>query len=329
MRTYKIFSLIVIAMVIVFGMVTFPFLGYSNYDGDLTRMGMLPEKHFGWTAQQPKIEKNHLSSSSWMDADILVIGDSFSEKLIWQTKLVQAGYKVRTESWASVGQICDDFNDWLSLNQFQGRYVIIQSVENSFDVRLKKSVQCKKTQYKFLKKTEINPPPISIERGYYSIHQGQLFAGVKTWLNELIYEEKLKNENFDTWNVNENVQVKRIQNGCELFSHLQCKDVLFYRKISRPSVSEIVENMKLVNKRVASSRLIWLVIPDKSTVYLSETGSLRDWNQELDLSINVLKPLLHAINNKEMDIYFGNDTHLSPKGYGLVGEVVLDYLSRH
>lgn len=310
-------------------MVTFPFLGYSNYDGDLTRMGMLPEKHFGWTAPQPKIVKNYLVSSSWMDADILVIGDSFSEKLIWQSKLVQAGYKVRTESWASVGQICDDFNDWLSLNQFQGRYVIIQSVENSFDARLKKSVQCKKTQYKFLQKTEINLPPILIERGYYSIHQGQLFAGIKTWLNELIYEEKLRNENFDTWNVNESVQVKRIQNGCELFSHLQCKDVLFYRKISRPSVSEIVENMKLVNKRVTSSRLIWLVIPDKSTVYLSETGSLRDWNQGLDSSINVLEPLRHAINNKETDIYFGNDTHLSPKGYGLVGEVVLDYLNRH
>ena len=154
MPIYKIFSLIIIVMVTVFGIVTCPFLGYSNYDGDLTRMGMLPEKYFGWTAPQPKIDNTLLISSNWVDADILVIGDSFSEKLIWQSKLVQAGYKVRTENWASVGQICHDFNDWLNLNKFKGRYVIIQSVENSFDARLKKSVQCNKTQYKFLQKKE-------------------------------------------------------------------------------------------------------------------------------------------------------------------------------
>jgi hypothetical protein len=117
MRIYKCFSLIIILMIAFTGIATFPFLGYSNYDGDLTRMGMLPEKHFGWTAPQPKIEKTLLISSNWIDADVLVIGDSFSEKLIWQSRLVQAGYKVRTENWASIGQICNDFNDWLNLSR--------------------------------------------------------------------------------------------------------------------------------------------------------------------------------------------------------------------
>jgi hypothetical protein len=329
MPTYKIFSLIIIVMVTVFGIVTFPFLGYSNYDGDLTRMGMLPEKYFGWTAPQPKIDNTLLISSSWVDADILVIGDSFSEKLIWQSKLVQAGYKVRTENWASVGQICNDFNDWLNVNNFQGRYVIVQSVENSFSARLKKSVKCNKTQYKFLQKKEIYPPPELIQRTYAPSGQGQLYAGVKTWLNQLSYEKKLMNDAFDAWDVNENVKVKRVKSGCELFSHPHCDDVLFFRKVSSPSISADLENVNLINARLPSRQLIWLVIPDKSSVYLDDSNSLRDLNLELRQSINVLDPLREAINRKEVDVYFGNDTHLSPKGYGFVGDSVLNYLKRH
>ena len=311
------------------GIATFPFLGYSNYDGDLTRMGMLPEKHFGWTAPQPKIEKTLLISSNWIDADVLVIGDSFSEKLIWQSRLVQAGYKVRTENWASIGQICNDFNDWLNLNQFKGRYVIIQSVENSFDARLKKSVQCNKTQYKFLKHKEINPPPELIQRSYAPSHQGQLYAGVRTWLNQLIYEKKLKDADFNLWKVNENVKIKRVDQGCKLFSHSSCADVLFYGKVNTPSVSEMLKNINVINERLASRELFWLVIPDKSSVYLGDTSSLRDLNAGSRRSINVLNPLLRAVDSKEVDVYFGNDTHLSPKGYGFVGDAVLNYIKRH
>jgi hypothetical protein len=53
---------------------------------------------------------------------------------------------------------------------------------------------------------------------------------------------------------------------------------------------------------------------------------LRDLNAGLRRSINVLDPLLRAVDGKEIDVYFGNDTHLSPKGYGFVGDAVLSYL---
>ena len=99
--------------------------------------------------------------------------------------------------------------------------------------------------------------------------------------------------------------------------------------MSSPSISALLENVNLINARLASRQLIWLVIPDKSSVYLDDSNSLRDLNLELRQSINVLDPLREAIIRKEVDVYFGNDTHLSPKGHGFVGDSVLDYLKRH
>lgn len=329
MRKYKYFSLIIIFIIALLGAVTFPFLEHSKYDGDLTRMAMLPEKYFGWTAPQPKIQKKLLISSSWAEADILVIGDSFSENLIWQSKLVEADYKVRTESWAAIGQICDDFDAWLSSNKFKGRYVIIQSVENSLDARLKKSIQCNKTRYRFLKHKEVQSPPELIDRVANSDGQGQLYAGIRTWFNQRVYEKKSQEKHFVAWNINENVRLERVKGGCKLFSHIKCEDVLFYRKLHTPVVDEILRNITVINSRIASRELIWLIIPDKSSIYLSGKGSLRDWQAELKQSINVLDSLLRAVDKKEIDVYFGNDTHLSPKGYGLVGDATLDYLKRH
>ncbi len=329
MMRFKYFSLIAISTVALFGLVTFPFLEYSNYDGDLTRMAMLPEKDFGWQSRQPKFDNNLLVSSSWAEADVLVIGDSFSEKLLWQSKLVEAGYRVRTESWSSIGLICDDFNKWLSAKMFQGRYVIIQSVENSFDARLKKSNQCSKTQYKSLKKKEVTPPPEVIDRGLPAPNNGQLYAGMKTWINQRLYEKKSHDPSFKVWYVNENVKIERVENGCQLFSHARCHDVLFYRKISTPQIDHLRENIKKINQKVSPRELIWLIIPDKSSVYLNDDSFLLEFNTIVHQSIDVLRPLRQAVDDKQIDLYFGNDTHLSPKGYLLIGNVVRDYLSKH
>jgi hypothetical protein len=324
----KKFVLMFVIIVGGYGAISFPFLHFANFEGDLTRMAMLPEDDFGWLAPQPAIDTNNLVSARWQDADVLVIGDSFSEKLIWQSKLVESGLKVRTESWSNIGAICEDFDDWLQKNQFRGRYIIIQSVENSFAPRLKKSIACKKINYKFLKPKEM---VITQERGVSNpiFGGGQLDVGLRTWLNKLEYDKKANDQEFKSWKVNQNVSVRRIKEGCELFSHKRCSDVLFYELVGMGNPVEVNNDMVFLQNRIKEKNIIWLVVPDKATVYLQRDISFWKISQHQSKSIDVIGYLHKAVNDKEVDLYFGNDTHLSPKGYSFVGEAVLDYLKLH
>jgi hypothetical protein len=324
----KNFVLIFVIIVGGYGAISFPFLNLANFEGDLTRMAMLPEDDFGWLAPQPKVDKSNLVSAPWQDADVLVIGDSFSEKLIWQSKLVESGLKVRTESWSNIGAICEDFDDWLQRNHFGGRHIIIQSVENSFAPRLKKSISCKKINYKFLKPKEI---VVAQERGFSNpiFGGGQLDVGLRTWLNKREYANKASDPEFKSWKVNQNVSVQRIQKGCELFSHKKCNDVLFFELVGMGNPANVSRDMVLLQNRIKRKNLIWLVVPDKASVYLGRDTSFWKISQHQSKSIDVISYLHKAVYDKEVDLYFGNDTHLSPKGYGLVGEAVRDYLKLH
>lgn len=328
MNFYRQFVFIIIFLVGGYAAISFPFLHLASFDGDLTRMGMLPEDDFGWLAPQPQISKKYLTSSSWIDADVLIIGDSFSEKLLWQSKLVESGLKVRTEHWSNLGAICEDFDDWLQSNNFNGRFIIIQSVENSLAPRLKKSISCKKTNYKFLKPKEF---VIKQERAISNpvFGGGQLDIGVRTWLNKRLYEKKILDPEFNHWKVNQNVSIHRMEKGCELFSHKNCNDILFFELVGMGNPKDVFKNMQFLQNRIKATNLIWLVIPDKATVYLDRDVSFWRDSQTEAKRIDALSYLKRAVQAKEIDVYFGNDTHLSPRGYGFVGDAVLDYLRHH
>lgn len=86
-----------------------PSLHVNVFYGDLTRIGKLPESRFGWLAQQPLIDAASLQSTALTQADVLVIGDSFSDQRLWQSILVRVGWKVHTVSWGEVGDaLCVD-----------------------------------------------------------------------------------------------------------------------------------------------------------------------------------------------------------------------------
>jgi len=328
MNLSKHFVFMIVLIVGGYGAISFPFLHFANFEGDLTRMAMLPEDDFGWLGPQPQINNNNLESASWQDADVLVIGDSFSEKLIWQSKLVESGLKVRTESWSNLGAICEDFDSWLQGNQFRGSHIIIQSVENSFAPRLKKSIKCKKTNYKSLKPKEI----VIRQEGEFSksvFGGGQLDVGLRTWLNKQEYDKKAKDPEFKSWKINQNVSIQRIEKGCDLFSHKNCNDVLFYELVGKWDLNDVTKNILLIQNRIKVNNIIWLVIPDKATVYLDRDNSFWKMNHADIKNIDVLSYLKDAIKAKEIDIYFGNDTHLSPRGYGHVGDAVRNSLNRN
>ena len=97
--------------------------------GDMTRVARVSEDAFGWHLTPPLIADEDVRNAPLDQADVLVIGDSFSMFFAWQASLVKAGYRVTTTHWDKIGPLCDDFAPWLRKAGFKGRLVIIESIE--------------------------------------------------------------------------------------------------------------------------------------------------------------------------------------------------------
>ena len=336
MRHARIFSICVFAVVLVYGAVGFYYLPLATFNGDLTRMGLLPEKLFGWTKPRPALDPKWMQQSSMQQADVLVIGDSFSEVRVWQTVLTQSGLKVRTESWKNINGVCADIVPWLRVQGFTGKYLVIESVERLLADRFGNRVTCKHQRYhpSYTKIDESpRPPPVSVNvnrRNYAS----KLSVGIQTRLNMLKYEILSQATDFKSWvlssntpgHVKNNVKVKvaRVADGCVLFSHARCDDALFITTDQPDEVGEdILNNIEILNSRLNGVTPIWVFVPNKSTAYLYPDKQFWNKAEQRFKAPNLLRMTQQAIHKKTVDLYPANNTHLSTTGYLLMGEEIL------
>ncbi|WP_283742673.1 hypothetical protein [Sideroxydans sp. CL21] len=331
MKTAKYFSIIVFVAVLGYGAVAFYFLPLATFQGELTRMGLLPESLFGWTKPQPLLDVKWMQQASMKEADVLVIGDSFSDSRVWQSVLTQHGLKVRTESWDSMRGVCTDFIPWLRTQGFAGKYVVFESIERNLVDDLGKSVACQQMQYHPNPSTDAPrfPPVVSfdVKQGNYA---GKLSTGIKTQLNVLKYERLSLSPDFKSLLLPNDVKMARVPNGCKLFSHARCNDALF---LSYDKPEEIdagaLENIEKLNTRLVGITPIWVFVPNKSTAYLYPDKQF--WNEaELRFHApNLLRMTQLAIQAKTVDLYLGNNTHFSTTGYLLMGEEIFKAMQLH
>jgi hypothetical protein len=313
MKQARFFSLFVFVVMMVYGTVGFYCLPLASFDGDLTRIGKLPESLFGWTKDQPAIDPALLQQASWEDADVLVIGDSFSAPRIWQTILTRQGYKVRTEPWGSTQAICGEFTQWLKNKGFKGRYVVIEMVERNVDATLAKSLGCiKMAMLSF--ENQVGPPPTHIDRSKAN-YSGRLSVGIQVWINRMRLER---------WGERDfGVKVEQVSNGCKLFSHPRCNDALFFFGDHIPDFGpDTLANMETINNRLHGIIPVWVIVPDKSTAYLHPDKKFWDDAERRLTAPNVLKVFRKAINDDTVDLYKGDDTHLSTSGFLLLGNTI-------
>ncbi len=322
MKQAKVFSIVVVTIIALYGLVGYCYLPLANFEGSLTRMGMLPESLFGWTRAQPAVDPNLMHSAGWQEADVLVIGDSFSNARIWQTAFTGRGLKVRTENWESIANICGDFGGWVRGMGFKGKYVVIESVEAYFEDRLARSAGCEKMRYH--QSAAVHPmPPVTRPDRSIAERSGQLSVGIRTRLNVLKYEQLSDDPNFRSWDIASEVRMERLPGGCDLFSHPRCNDVLFYKKDRTQDLDETtLANMEKINARLSGFTTVWAVVPDKSTVYLHPEKQFWDKAEQRFHAPNVLKVFRNAINDKTIDLYKGNDTHTSTTGYLILGDLI-------
>lgn len=329
MKYAKFFSIFVFVAVLGYGAVGFYFLPMAAFQGDLTRTGLLPESLFGWTKPQPILDSKWLHQASIQEADVLVIGDSFSDSRVWQTVLTRHGLKVRTESWDSMRGVCVDFMPWLRAQGFSGKYVVLESIERNLVEDLNRSVACQYMQYHSnIKTDEPRYPPIVSFDVNYRDYSGKFSIGIQTQLNVWKYERLRHHPSFKSWLLPNKVKMARLANGCDLFSHARCEDALFlaYDKAEEIDRSAL-ENMEVLSARLNGVTPIWVFVPNKSTAYLYPDKKFWNEAERRFHAPNLLRMTQQAIREKTVDLYPASNTHLSTTGYLKMGEFVYNSMS--
>lgn len=324
MRHAKLFSIAVSVIVLGYGAIGFYFLPMASFQGDLTRMGMLPESQFGWRKPQPAVDPKLVQQSSMQDADVLVIGDSFSDSRVWQTALTQRGLKVRTESWDSMRAICTDFMPWLRVQGFRGQFVVLQIIERNIPEGLEKSVACQHMEpHTNVSTDNPRPPPAVSFDPDRSDRSGRLSVGMQTALNYRNYMQLSSVPNFKIVTLPNGTKVARVKNGCELFSHRHCNDALFLGEDKAGEVDgSALGNVEKLNTRLDGITPIWAFVPNKSTAYLYPDKQFWNEAERRFGAPNLLRMTRQAIDEKTVDLYPANNTHFSTTGYLLMGEEI-------
>ena len=314
-----------------YGALGFYFLPRATFQGDLTRVGLLPESEFGWQHKQPQLESQHFLQSPINEADVLVIGDSFSLSLVWQTILTKNNLKVHTEHWDNIEGVCIDFMDWLQRKQFKGKFIIFESIERGLVSNLDRSISCNAVQYKTnglsIAEGQRGAPPT-----FFDIHakdySGKLSTGIRTQLNMMMYLLASLSDNFKAMSIANDVRLNRVANGCDIFSHKSCNDSLFLSKDDPAEIDQsALEKIKRLNSRLSGVIPIWAIVPNKSTSYLYSQKQF--WNnlEQQTPAPNLLGMTEAAIKAKVIDLYPANNTHFSTTGYLLMGEAIYKTMS--
>jgi len=302
-------------------------LFFTTYQGDLTRIGKWLESDFGWQEAQPTIKPELLVSSSIEDADVLAIGDSFSENLHWQIVLTQHQLKVTTLTWSQIGDICEDFPDKLRDSGFKGNTIIIESIERIADRQLKSSANCK-TGISIPQNTHriSKPIPALINPSPQFNIQGQFIAGLETMLHSAAIRLSSSYTAIHNYR-SKGSHIYPIQNGCEYFSNQLCQYGLFFHEdYEQPELSsQTLANLEIINQRLKAYKVIWVIVPNKSSIYQREISG-QFW---VDLNNQKMGPNLYNSMQKEKlaikDMYAPNDTHLSTSGYLFLGHQIQDW----
>ncbi len=305
-------------------------LFFTTYQGDLTRVGKWLESDFGIGGVQQTIDTKLLVSSRIQDADILVIGDSFSENLYWQTQLVKSGKNVATIHWGAIGFICEDLPIRLKESGFKGQQIIIQSVERVAENQFEKSVNCVSSkQITFDSARTGKPIDTSFTGETFNIN-GQFLAGLETLYHSAairLIPHYPKIHNFKSTGTH----IQSIKDGCLYFTNKLCQYGLFFHEdFKRSSLnSKTIKNIEILKDRLNTYKTTWVVIPNKSTIY-SDRALFEQTNQFwVDLENARLGPNLYKMieNNKSLikNLYAPNDSHFSTGGYLFIGNLLNDF----
>ncbi|MGJ7508530.1 hypothetical protein [Variovorax sp. GT1P44] len=298
-------------------------LGTTVPYGDLSRIGQISDNEFGWQLAQPHVEPQYLRASPISEADILVIGDSFSMTNRWQSVLTQAGYRITTMYWGQVDEgLCEDFDAWLDQIGFRGKLVVLESVERLLGGRLAHTQNCLPLKKPVDFRLDPFFKPIEQVPGFELNWKGKLTSGYTTYRNT----RRAKESQGDMRAINQS-WARPVIDGCSYFSNRLCSKALFFKDDDDNGeiTLENAKQMRAFSDAHTSRTIMWMVIPNKTTVYIVPEHS-KDFVtalRELNLGPDLFS-FAKEQKSKVRDFYFPNDTHISMRGQLVLGQRMLE-----
>jgi hypothetical protein len=290
--------------------------------GDLTRVGGFAERDYAPRVAQPAptIAPNTVPLA---EADLVILGDSFSNRLQWQGELeALTGKKTLTYQYGQVGCI----SNWLQWLQGQrlkpGAEVVIETAERSFVPRFSELVRCPALQ----------PVPVHRHLAEASdthwwdngfsldiVNQGRILVNTLRTGNQPAYRSG------EVVNVAlRNSQRFTNRRGDRLLYHVDDENKNDW---SGEQVSRAVANLQAVQARFGAAGVGFrmLVMPDKSTVYRDDIAEprIRPSTITRDVHAAGLLPIdmtacLRSLVLQVPDFYLPDDTHTGVAGFRLV-----------
>jgi hypothetical protein len=309
---------------------------FEKLYGDLARIGNFPERYFGWQAQRPEIPLEQLKDYPLADADVLVIGDSFSAARVWQSRLIADGLKVSTITWHSkIEALPSDLGEVLRAAGFKGRYLIIESIERLFQGRMKALAN---VPYPIIKNNVVIDETFPL---YPFTHREPIsfdkLNGADWGIKALYNSTKLLLDLPEKYLKSGAVQVIKLE-GCQVFSHRWCHYALFVDGDFKKETFNAIDNVLAVNKNLQQVGIqpIWAIVPDKATVYLGYGNRNHHPYQNIWQQVaqhpDLIAPDLGAEFTQQSriikDFYMPNDTHLSTNGYLYLGDIMINELHK-
>ena len=298
------------------------------FRGDLTRLGRLSETEFGPTQPTRPIDRALRVSSALHEADVLVIGDSFSAPLLWQSALVKRGLKVATANWLTIGPVCADLGAVLRAQGFRGSAVVIESVERGLEGHLNASLAC----------AHMRPGRLQTHQtardwdtaGAFGLNTSEtLLTGLLTTLHTRSARQSAAEELVHQRDGAGLVRIQRVPDGCQRFSHRLCERGLFFvdDRTAAPFTPASVARMQQLASRHPDLSITWLVLPNKSSIYLQpdRAATVGATLETAGLGPDLFGDFV-SLSRQTRDLYSPNDTHTSTEGYRAVGQRVLDWL---
>jgi len=290
--------------------------------GDLARIGRISDHDFGWRDAQPHVAPAELEGVPVAEADILVIGDSFSATHVWQSRLQRAGYGVATVFWDSLDErLCGDFGRWLVGPGFRGKLVIVESVERFVAIRMGHMQACERMDKPLSAPAAPRARPSEQVPAFALNWDAQLISG---WLTARCTRAAVAGR-VDS-ECDSQAVARPVEDGCKRFSHRHCNSALFLAgdlDLGEMTPGHAAQ-MHAFNRAQSPLPILWMVVPNKWTAYLAPAHSQafvtefvrRDLGPDLFAFAQAQKARLR-------DFYYPNDTHISTQGQLALGERML------
>lgn len=302
--------------------------------GDLTRIGHLSERDFG--SQHAQKDLTRLANDTPLSAaDILILGDSFSDSNAWQSVLAQrTGLTTLTFHYDDTP--CLDY--WLTQAiageiSSKARIIIIESVERSFIPRFADGTD--HCQAAPLKPRPVTAGIMSGERSRLQLFPMNILHQLQTFANHLQMQDAHGKSLYKRTAV---VDLTR----SDLFSNRHPARLLYYsdddeykQQFWTPERAKTaLDNLQRYQRMAAARgiRLLVTIIPDKSSVYAPwiATGQIQEIagynlfpliSARLGQDADTLTPFRKKAEDT-IDFYAPNNTHLSLDGYRFLGTLI-------